>query len=119
MDRRSVGVYGENYAVAYLISKGYTILNRNVRFASGEIDIICRHTSSIIAVEVKTRLSNRMGEPFESVGTRKVSKIMRTFVEYLRHHPATGCTPRIDVISLVFAYPDKIIQLQHFKNITF
>lgn len=119
MDRRSVGSYGEEYAAAYLTSKGYTVRDRNIHSKAGEIDIICIHDRTIIAVEVKTRMYNRMGDPSDSVNTRKIAKIMRTFAEYLWRHPAPGYAPRIDVISIVLASPGKVTQLRHFKNITF
>ena len=52
--KRSVGNDGENRAALFLESRGYTIIARNWRTRSGEIDIIAEKDNILVFVEVKT-----------------------------------------------------------------
>ncbi len=54
MDNKSRGIKSETIVCNYLVSLGYTILERNYRIPSGEIDIIASKDSTICAVEVKS-----------------------------------------------------------------
>ena len=49
------GIWAEKIAGLYLQFNGYTILERRFKTPFGEIDLISRKGSYIIAVEVKTR----------------------------------------------------------------
>src|SRR5512144_105335 len=66
-----VGKWGEDAVAAYLVEHGYEIIARNARTPYGEIDIIARQAEVTIFVEVKTRTSNKMGLPEDSVTARK------------------------------------------------
>ena len=50
-----LGRRGEEAAVRLLLAKGYTILARNWRVRSGELDIVARDGRTLVFVEVKTR----------------------------------------------------------------
>ena len=52
-NKRSTGTQYEEVAAAYLRDKGYTILDRNFRDRSGEIDIIALCREALVFVEVK------------------------------------------------------------------
>ncbi len=49
------GIWAEKIASLYLQFNGYTILERRFKTPFGEIDLISRKGSYIVAVEVKTR----------------------------------------------------------------
>ena len=49
------GIRGEEVAVAHLIGKGYSIVERNWRCGHKEVDIIAMKASELVFVEVKTR----------------------------------------------------------------
>lgn len=61
--KKNLGQEGEKIAIKYLQRLGYTIIEQNFRCKSGEIDIIAKEKEQIIFIEVKTRTSNRYGEP--------------------------------------------------------
>ena len=66
-----IGRWGEQAATEFLIQRGYVIVAQNVRTPYGEIDVIARQGEMTIFIEVKTRTSNRMGLPEESITPRK------------------------------------------------
>ena len=68
---QSIGKWGEDIAAEHLTQHNYEIINRNVRTPYGEIDIVARQGDITIFVEVKTRTSNKMGLPEESITPRK------------------------------------------------
>ena len=63
-------VYGkrsEIIAADYLKKKGYKILETNYKNKVGEIDVIAKDKDYIVFVEVKARMSQAFGHPFEAV----------------------------------------------------
>ena len=88
MDKMSFGRIGEYVAEKFLIANNYKILQKNVYFREGELDIVAFEiiTQEIVFVEVKTRSSNLFGEPEESVTHEKKIKIL------IRHYICTSRT---------------------------
>jgi putative endonuclease len=100
-NRRTIGMAGEDAAEAYLRSEGYTLLHRNWRCRSGEIDIVARKDETIVFVEVRTRTSEgRFGTAAESVDMRKQLQVRSTAQVYLQSHKLYGTSVRFDVIAL-------------------
>ncbi|MCX6433759.1 MAG: YraN family protein, partial [Actinobacteria bacterium] len=50
----ALGRYGEDLAVEHLRRQGLTILARNWRCPTGELDVIARDGSALVICEVKT-----------------------------------------------------------------
>ena len=57
VNKRAAGADKEQLAARYLVDNGYTVLERNFRNKTGEIDIIAKKDNYIVFVEVKYRLS--------------------------------------------------------------
>jgi putative endonuclease len=93
-----VGKWGEETAAEYLTQKGYEVIGQNVRTPYGEIDIVAKQGETIIFVEVKTRTSNRMGLPEESVTARKREHMIACAEHYAAEHEVDIW--QIDVISI-------------------
>jgi putative endonuclease len=93
-----IGKWGEETAAEFLLQKGYRIIGRNVRTPYGEIDIVAEQGETTLFVEVKTRTSNKMGLPEESI-TPKKREHMVACAEY---HAAENNIDnwQIDVISI-------------------
>lgn len=53
--RTKISLFGENIACEYLLSKGFSIIDRNWRFLHLEVDIIAKYKNTLVFVEVKTR----------------------------------------------------------------
>jgi len=100
VDRRELGEIGETLAASYLTTRGWQIVDRNVRFREGEIDIIAERGGILAFVEVKTRRSTAFGSPAEAVTWRKQRRIRALATRYLAdRHPRAG-TIRFDVVDI-------------------
>lgn len=98
--RQIVGRWGENVAAEYLGKKGYTVVDRNVRAAHGEIDIVARKDELLVFVEVRTRTSHSFSYPEETVTLRKQAYILAAAEEYLLLHPESGDSWQFDLIAV-------------------
>lgn len=94
------GIDAEAMAAKYLEQKGYKILQHNVRFPFGEIDMVARDGDICVFVEVKYRKLAALGDPLDSVTKAKQQKIIKAAQAYLqkRRDPMPVC--RFDVIAM-------------------
>jgi putative endonuclease len=114
--RQAVGRWGEDTAVHYLAANGYSILERNMRTAHGEIDIVASKDGLLIFVEVKTRRSHAFAYPEDSVTSRKQAHLLSAAEEYLQAQPESGDSWQFDVIA-VEGTPGGKAQIEHFENV--
>ena len=113
INKRILGKEQENKAVDYLLSKGYTILEKNYLRRTGEIDIVVKSPDDyLVAVEVKYRSSDRFGSPFSAVNYTKQRKIYKTLLFYMsEHNIPMDAKCRFDVVGI---YGDN--RLEHLIN---
>ncbi|MDB4161641.1 YraN family protein [Bacteroidia bacterium] len=98
--KQQFGKEGKEIATAHLISKGYRILARNYRSRRSEIDIIASIEDWIVIVEVKTRETDKYGNPEESVGTGKINMLAQGAEDFLLDKDLHN-NIRYDVISII------------------
>ncbi|HAD81066.1 MAG: YraN family protein [Candidatus Edwardsbacteria bacterium RIFOXYD12_FULL_50_11] len=108
----SAGKWGEELAVSFLSEKGYIIDERNWHSGrDGEIDIIARDGPIIVFIEVKTRFSEKYGQPVQAVGISKQRQIGRLAKKYLYLKDLYGKADcRFDVVAIKFTGGKKIIE---------
>jgi putative endonuclease len=107
-----LGSLGERRAAWFYRVRGYSILERNVRLAAGEIDLVVRRGGTIVIAEVKTRQSQFAGEGHEAVDRKKRERMIRLGDQYAARHPDAQL--RYDILSIrwtgrrfaVTHYPD-------------
>jgi putative endonuclease len=109
------GKEGEKIAEEFLKKKGYSLLERNFRVKGGEIDLLMKSGSKIVAVEVKLRTTKKFGEPYESVTNRKLKRIKLALIIYLRKRNYSLSNAQIDVLS-IFKDKNKT-EIRHFENV--
>lgn len=98
MTKQSTGREGEEAAALYLMSQGYTIIDRNVKQYGVEADILAKQGRTWVIVEVKTKHALDFGLPQEMVGPRKQGQLRRFARGLLADH---GEIPvRVDVIAV-------------------
>ena len=102
-EKRRTGDGGEDLAASYLVKKGYSIVARNFRCKTGELDIIAAGPESVIAfVEVKTRQSTDFGLPCQAVNEKKRLRLIRSAQFFLLKNPQyRRLQPRMDIIEIL------------------
>ncbi|HXD10067.1 MAG TPA: YraN family protein [Anaerolineales bacterium] len=108
-----IGKWGESTAAEYLTQHGYEIMERNIRTPYGEIDIIARQGDITIFVEVKTRTSNKMGLPEESITARKREHMLSAADYYAAEHEIDHW--QIDVLAIE-GKPGATPKITYFEN---
>ena len=112
-----LGRQGEDEAVRFLKSQGYRILERNLQFRFGELDIIAQKRNVIAFIEVKTRRTGVAGQPFEGVKPAKMRRIVSMAETYLRYKKLEddNLVFRFDIISIVWPEGEPP-EIQHLEN---
>lgn len=110
---KSLGYRGEALAVTFLQEQGYHILEQNWTTGHKEIDIIAQLEDIYIFIEVKTRSSNRMGHPEESISPKKIEAVTEAARIYL--YDKTYKDIRFDVIAILLQ-KDNATEIMHFKD---
>ena len=100
MNNTELGQFGEELAERFLLKKGYTILDKNVRFQKGEADIIAIEDQKLVIVEVKTRQTAEIGEPWKAVTRSKQRQIIKVANNYILEH-GIELETRFDIVSIV------------------
>ena len=103
---RSRGDVGEDLAVPYLESHGYTIIERNATFLWGELDIICTRDGFWRFVEVKYRESTFFGYPEEAMTPKKVKTLLRAIEFYCLKKSIDYSQTRLDFLWILLM-PDR------------
>ena len=106
--RQALGASGEQRAVKALEAAGYKLIARNYRTPLGEVDIIAKDKDTLCFIEVKTRMSGRIGLPQEAVSFQKQRQITKAALVYLKEKKLFDVKARFDVVSVVGIEPPKI-----------
>jgi putative endonuclease len=98
--QQRLGRRAEEAAAIWLVGRGWQLLERRWRSATGELDLVCLDPDGIlVGVEVKLRRTSRAGDPAEALDARRIGRLRRTLADYAarRRPPATGL--RIDLVA--------------------
>ena len=114
--QQKIGRWGEDLAAAYLQQHGYQIIERNIRTAYGEIDLLARQAECLVFVEVKTRRSNSLGPPEISISNRKQSHMQAAAQAYIQSLLGVQVDWRIDVVA-VRSIAGQQPEIVHFENV--
>ena len=108
-DHKDLGKEGEALACDFLAKKGYRILHRNYVFKKSELDIVAEKNGKLIVVEVKTRQSDFMAGPEETVTKAKQKAIFKAANFYIQEHDLDMET-QFDIISIILNSKEKRIE---------
>ncbi|MGP3981165.1 YraN family protein [Streptomyces sp. KR80] len=105
--RGALGRYGEDLAARRLAEAGMTVLERNWRCRTGEIDIVAADGDALVVCEVKARRVGAYEHPMAAVTGRKAERLRRLAAcwladRWLEQHgtPPTGGV-RIDLVGVL------------------
>lgn len=113
---RDIGSLGEEISENFLVESGYTILDRNFRCKTGEIDLIARDGDYICFIEVKTRCGNLFGSPCEAVNYSKQKRISKTAQMYILKKKLFKFHFRFDVIEVILNKEQGTSSIKLIKN---
>jgi putative endonuclease len=94
------GAAGEELACRYLRSRGFTIVERNFRCRSGEVDIVAREGETTVFVEVKDRAGTSHGQGYDAVTFGKRRRLIRAARLFAASRGLSDGRLRFDVVSI-------------------
>ena len=108
-----LGKWGEAYALSHLLGLGFGLKARNYKFNRMEIDLIMTDGQTLVVVEVKTRHSAELGEPWRAVNLAKQKQLVRV-ANYFAKSIEWPFEVRFDVVSIV--HNSNHTDLTHIKD---
>ena len=112
-DRRlSLGRAAEEAAAAFLSSAGLRVVERNVRFALGELDLVCRDGERVVFVEVKCRQARWGDAPAAAVSWQKRRRLVQLAQLFLKARGLSQAPCRFDVVAVTEG-ADGQLQIRH------
>ena len=112
---KELGGWGEQIAVDYLIGNNIKIIGRNIRTSYGEIDIIGQKDGVNIFFEVKTRRTEKFGNPEDAVNYKKREHMRNSALDFMQSNLDLEMDWRIDVIAIFVGEKNKI-EIRWVKN---
>ncbi|MEO6509257.1 MAG: YraN family protein [Patescibacteria group bacterium] len=117
MHKQEIGHLGEQYAIQYLKEKHFKILHHHFTTHWGELDIVAQKRNKICFVEVKTRIGEAKGKPYEAVGFYKLRSIKRAANTFLLKYSYKNYRYSVDVISIELRSDHSVNQIDHFESV--
>jgi putative endonuclease len=114
LDKKTIGLNGEQAAAAYLKKKGFKIIQANYRVAGAEVDIVASSGDILCFVEVKTRKTCDYGAPEAFVTRAKQLKIIRAAKIFSARKPYREYRVRFDVVSVL--HDDGVMACDHLES---
>ena len=98
--RHARGARAERLAERVLVASGLHIVERNVRFRGGEIDLVCRERDTWVFIEVKARRPGWDDAPGAAVSWAKRRRLVRLAELYLKFRRLHDVRCRFDVVEV-------------------
>jgi putative endonuclease len=100
-DRHHIGTAAEQRAATLLEDAGFTVLERNFRCKSGELDIVAQRDDLLVIAEVRLRSNAEFGGAAASITHEKRARIVRAARYLLRTRPPLAeLAVRFDILLL-------------------
>lgn len=119
-DRRARrGQLAERHVEDLVTGRGWTVIDRNFRIRSGEIDLIAMDDDVLVFIEVRARTGTAFGIADETVDHRKLQKIMSTALTYIEQHPdLADLYWRVDLFAITLGRGESVVDCRHYENLT-
>lgn len=96
-----LGAAAERCAAEFLVARGLTVLARNLRCRSGELDLVCLDAEVLVIVEVRQRSRSDFGGATASVTAHKQRRLLRATRFFWQRRPDWRARIlRFDVVAL-------------------
>ena len=110
--KKALGAQGERIARAYLVRRGYRLVEKNYRVPPYEIDLIVEKDDTLVFVEVKARTHRGYGTPESFVDARKEDHLLEAAEAYLLEKKWSRGV-RFDIVSVEMG---RRICVRHFED---
>jgi|694.fasta_scaffold03888_27 putative endonuclease len=123
MNTKSKGDLGERLAVKFLISKGFEVIDQNVRLGKfSELDIIATKDKVLHIIEVKTvykcgKLVENFEFPIYNITPRKVQHLKKGALIYVQKQKLENMDITIDAIACIVDNCHKKSWIKFYSNI--
>ena len=114
MDKKAIGLNGEQAAAAFLKGKGYKIIQPNYRAAGAEVDLVASTGDILCFIEVKTRKTCDHGAPEAFVTRSKQQRIIRAARVFAAKKAYRDFRVRFDVVSVL--RDGDVLACDHIEN---
>ncbi len=114
--RADLAAFGERVAGHRLEAAGMSIIARNVRTPSGEIDLVATDGPDLVCIEVRTRRATP-GAAAESLGPAKLQRMWRCAMEYCEAAGLDPETARVDVIAIDLGPGGQAAHVEHLRAV--
>lgn len=128
-ERPSVGRIGELAVREYVSRHGWQIVDHNVRWREGELDLLAIDGNTLVIAEVKTLVARgqngRTGfSPFESIDRRKQAQVRmlarRWLVDEVRRKSDTRNLTftnfRFDAFAVTLSRSHEVLSIEHLED---
>jgi putative endonuclease len=105
----------EDVAEAFLRSRGYNVVDRNVRFMRKEIDLVVERDGLVAFVEVKGRSGPGFGHPLEAITWKKRRAISIAARLWISRSRFEACSYRFDAVAIV-SEGGRVIDIEHVEG---
>lgn len=113
---RDLGKQAEDFAANLLITEGLHLLERNVNFRVGELDLVMQDGEYLVFVEVRRRKHDQFGGALGSITATKQKRLTKAALAYLQRHKIMDkVSCRFDLVAV--SEEDGKLQAQWLKNI--
>ncbi|HKU40230.1 MAG TPA: YraN family protein [Polyangiales bacterium] len=99
------GARAEDMACDHLRGLGFEIIGRNIRVGRLELDVIARRGRLVVFCEVRSRTSDWLMTPAQTIDPGKVQRIRSAAAQWLRDAKLGPVQVRFDVASVTFDVP--------------
>ena len=98
MPTRTIGNQAEDLALSYLESEGLKLIERNVNFKAGELDLVMRHGTQLVFIEVRYRRHSTFGGALASIAMTKQRRLIAAARLYRQKRNMINCDCRFDLL---------------------
>lgn len=111
-----LGKFGEKRAAEYIESLGLYIRHQDWNCGHTDLDIVAidEFSTTLYFIEVKTRRTDRDGDPREAVDYEKAQNILRAATQYARHFHLEQLEKQFDIITVIG--DDDRAQVRHYQK---
>lgn len=127
--RRTIGEVGEEAVRRCVVSWNWHLVDHNVRWRDGELDVIAIDDRTLVFIEVKTLRAKAGSDkaafsPFESIDRRKQAQLRKLAKRYLsddirRVRMEDGLRIeafRFDAFAVIIGRGDQVLSIEHLEQ---